>query len=427
VTIDEAVPPGGSAPVALFGGDPRTVLEFRGRFRAGLDRWVEVPFDVPPGIRRISVELGHDRYPRFGASVRNVVDLGIFGPGSDAAGFRGWSGGARRHFTLAATNATPGYLPGPIVPGRWRVVLGPVVLSPFGMAWWLRVELEHGEGRDEVAAPVPPALAVPGSGPGWYRGDLHLHSVHSDGDRDLDELAAAARTAGLHFIASTEHNTNSANRVWGTHELDGLLVIAGQEVTTWTFGYRDVDAIEVWNGAWNVDDEVSLRIWQALLRRGRRPVAVAGSDSHGTHQPVGSPQTVVNAASLTTPAIVAALRAGHAYPAGSAEVEVDLSASVRGPAPRVGPGGTLAVAPNGRVTVRATVAGAPRARLTLISAAGPVARTTVGPTGVGTVSWTTTGPGARFARIEVRRASGGNRPAGMLALTNPIWLVPTRP
>src|SRR5204862_113567 len=83
--------------------------------------------------------------------------------------------------------------------------------------------LEHGDDGGVVPAPAPPALAVPGAGPGWYRGDLHLHSVHSDGGRDLDELAAAARVAKLDFIVSTEHNTNSANRVWGAHEPDGLL------------------------------------------------------------------------------------------------------------------------------------------------------------------------------------------------------------
>ena len=35
----------------------------------------------------------------------------------NAAGFRGWSGGARRHFRLSHHWATPGYLAGPITPG----------------------------------------------------------------------------------------------------------------------------------------------------------------------------------------------------------------------------------------------------------------------------------------------------------------------
>ncbi len=69
----------------------------------------------------------------------------------------------------------------------------------------------------------------------------------------------------------------------------------------WEFGYRDVDAMEVWNGLWNVDDELSLRIWQQLLRQGRRITAVGGSDSHASSQPVGRPQTVVYAQGLATP------------------------------------------------------------------------------------------------------------------------------
>jgi predicted metal-dependent phosphoesterase TrpH len=127
-------------------------------------------------------------------------------------------------------------------------------------------------------------------------------------------MLAAAGAAGLDFIVSTEHNTSSANRSWAACRGTKLLVIAGEEVTTrhghwlavglppdgwvdwryaprddafagfaaqvradggvvvaahpavplpgsaWEFGYRDVDAIEVWNGKWNVDDEVSLRI-----------------------------------------------------------------------------------------------------------------------------------------------------------------------
>lgn len=51
----------------------------------------------------------------------NVVDIGIFDPSGrglgDTAGFRGWSGGARRHFRITRHWATPGYLAGPLAPG----------------------------------------------------------------------------------------------------------------------------------------------------------------------------------------------------------------------------------------------------------------------------------------------------------------------
>ena len=84
-----------------------------------------------------------------GGLIRNVLDLGVFGPAGhdlgNAAGFRGWSGGARDGFVISSTDATPGYLAGPIEPGLWAVAVGPVVLCPWGMGWQAHVTLERGE------------------------------------------------------------------------------------------------------------------------------------------------------------------------------------------------------------------------------------------------------------------------------------------
>ena len=82
-------------------------------------------------------------------------------------------------------------------------------------------------GGTVIAYPPPPV------GPaGSYRGDLHLHTVHSDGQRDPSELVTAAHASGLNFIVSTDHNTNAANRVWPVCRTGALLVIPGEEVTT---------------------------------------------------------------------------------------------------------------------------------------------------------------------------------------------------
>ena len=447
-------------------------LAFSGRFGFGIYRWAYLPFDVPPGVARISVATSHDDFSVAGVA-RNVLDLGIFGPAGydlgNAAGFRGWSGGARDHFEVSSTYATPGYLPGPIEPGVWAVALGPVVLSPWGMAWDVRVTLERGEtvaACEPVVAPLSPSV----SGARWFRGDLHLHTVHSDGERDPDELAAAARASGLDFIVSTEHNTNAANRVWPACRTGGLLVVPGEEVTTrhghwlavglsprawvdwrygpsdgvfprfaaqdrddgglvvaahpsvplpgsaWEFGFDHVDALEVWNGRWNLDDELSLRIWQRLLRQDRRVVAVGGSDSHGEHQPVGAPQTVVHADGLSTPAIVNGLRCGRSYLARSCDVALELTASSDGGA--AGPGQTLRVSPGGSATVTAVISGAPGTNVVLITAAGPVRQATVGPSA--RLQWELDAASARFVRLEVREAQ--RRPLGaMVALTNPVW------
>jgi hypothetical protein len=85
-------------------------------------RYQYVPIEVPPGATRLTVDLRYDR-----AGSANVVDLGLFEPGSlelGTAAFRGWSGGERAGVTLSPQWATPGYWPGPLPPGRWHVMLG---------------------------------------------------------------------------------------------------------------------------------------------------------------------------------------------------------------------------------------------------------------------------------------------------------------
>jgi hypothetical protein len=455
-------------------------LAFSGRFGFGMDRWAYLSFNVPAGVRRIRVATSHDHFAVCGVA-RNVLDLGIFGPAGhdlgNAAGFRGWSGGARDGFVISATDATPGYLAGPIDPGVWAVALGPVVVNPLGMTWQVRVTMERGEPAPETATVIafpPPTVGAAR----WYRGDLHLHTVHSDGQRNPDELVSAAHASALDFIASTDHNTSAANRAWPACRTGALLVIPGEEVTTrhghwlavglprhawvdwryaprdgvfprfaaevreaggvvvaahpavplpgsaWEFGFAHVDALEVWNGRWNVDDELSLRIWQRLLRQGRRVAAVGGSDSHGPHQPVGLPQTAVHASELSIPALIDGLRRGRSYIARSKAVAVELTASCPngGAGDVAGPGQTLRVPPETPVTVSAVISGAPGTNAALITAAGCAGRATVGPTARARLRWEINAASARFARLEVRDAAQG-RFGAMVALTNPVWLV----
>lgn len=451
-------------------------LSFEGRFPFGIDRWAYVPFDVPAGVHRIDVSTSHERLSLFGVA-RNVLDLGIFGPAGhdlgNAAGFRGWSGGARTGFSLSTREATPGYLAGPIDPGRWTLALGPVVLNPIGMSWQAEVTLHRGPQSVSAAnaARVPVAEVIRGKG--WYRGDLHVHTVHSDGCLPTGDVVAAARSAGLDFVVSTDHNTNSANREWAGGVTDGLLIVAGEEVTTrhghwlavglpphgwvdwryaprdgvfasyvadvqihgglvvvahpsvplpgsrWEFGYAGVDAVEVWNGKWNVDDEMSLRTWLRLMRSGHRITAVGSSDSHGPHQPIGRPHTVVYAEELSAPGLVDALRRGRCYLAESSDITVSLTCAVGDTA--AGSGEILVATEDDAVTIRGTVTGAPGTTVAIITDTGCIARAAIDGSAVGEVTWT--GPAAdfRFALIEVRHNSR-TRMRPMAALTNPVWI-----
>ncbi|HEY3478158.1 MAG TPA: twin-arginine translocation signal domain-containing protein, partial [Streptomyces sp.] len=165
------------------GGDrTRTVS---GHLPTGVADFVYLPVEVPRGVRRIAVSYGYDRPPVPAGTVGNACDIGIFdqkGVELGGRGFRGWSGGARTEFAISAQEATPGYLAGPVEEGTWYVVLGPYTVAPQGLDYTVTVTLSFGD-RGPTLRPSYPPERAPGRGRDWYRGDCHLHTVHSDGSR----------------------------------------------------------------------------------------------------------------------------------------------------------------------------------------------------------------------------------------------------
>jgi hypothetical protein len=452
-----------------------TDLRLRGTIHPGGPDWVYLPVEVPAGVAELAVRYRYDRPATPPGVPGNALDLGVF----DERGLRGWSGGARHGFAIGPSGATPGYLPGPVGQGTWQVVLGPYTVAPQGLRWEVEVRLRRGPpGPAFVPGPAPARAA--GRGRAWYRGDLHAHTVHSDGRRTLAELAADARAAGLDFLASTEHNTPSASLGWGAHAGPDLLVIDGREVTTrdghwlalgprpgavldwryraadgvldqvladlhgqgglavaahpfnpclgcaWRFGDRGLDAVEVWNGPWTPDDEAALGRWDRLLaasaRTGRFLPAVGGSDAHTREDRVGLPQNVVLADGLERGAVLGALAAGRCWLA--AEAAVDLRLEATAGAGRAGIGGRLEVPPDREVTVRLRVRGAAGCLARLCTDAGTVLEAPLGADDA-TVEWTTTAAASAWARAEVRRPeAAGAHPGAMVALTNPVLLGP---
>ncbi|WP_352431373.1 PHP domain-containing protein [Pyrinomonas sp.] len=211
--------------------------------RAADSRYVYLPFDVPTGTVAVTIELAYDR-----AGGANAIDLGLFdarfsGSPLDQRGFRGWSGGRRKRVTIAQDRATPSCLPGPIQAGTWRVILGLYRIALEGVEVTLRFTTEQKTSVSAATAPIAvarsddatvtllaprsassptngasamPAARAPqraslppsrGKSSGWFRGDLHLHTVHSDGDWAIEELVTRAQSTGLDFIAITDHNT----------------------------------------------------------------------------------------------------------------------------------------------------------------------------------------------------------------------------
>ena len=473
-------------PVLAADGRTRTTT-YSGTFTGvGTPDWHYLPVEVPAGVREIEVSYAYEKADTGLGFSANVIDIGIFDPSGhdlgDAAGFRGWSGGARDSFRISATRATPGYLAGPITPGTWHVALGPFAVVPPGVDYEVTVTLHLGRPGRRFR-PDPPPRRVPGTGPGWYRGDCHLHTVHSDGRHTQASLVALAQAAGLDFLGSTEHNTSSAHLTWGRHVPDGFLVIPGEEVTTraghwlalglppgtwidWRFRpeddqlatstervrgvggiavaahpfapgpgstwgfeptYSDLDVVEVWNGPWTLDDEGTVARWHAQLVAGTYVPIMGNSDSHHEDQAVGLPQTVVRASTLSTPAVVAGIRGGHSWIAESSAVDLTFEASL-GEA-TASCGDVLAAGPTDLVDVRLSVGSAPGCLAQVIGPAGPLAGLPTDSGGAAEVVVQV--PGATpFVRAEVRRLDGapvlnpleGVPGLAMVALTNPIRL-----
>jgi len=100
-----------------------------------------------------------------------------------------------------------------------RILLVCVALVAAGAA--LRSLLWH---PFEVRGPEPADSRRRASGV------LHVHSVHSDGIGDVDEIVAAAKRARLDFVIITDHNDFDVKPQ--ERYSDGVLVIVGTEIST---------------------------------------------------------------------------------------------------------------------------------------------------------------------------------------------------
>jgi hypothetical protein len=192
----------------------------------------DVPFEMPVGVVRMTVEFSYT-----GRDQKTALDLGL----RDPVRWRGWSGGDKSRYVVEEADATPSYLPGPLPPGTWNLVVAvPNIRATSTADFTAKVWF------DRADAPFPGFLTAPiNPNPGWYRGDLHMHTAHSDGacksakgvrvPCPVFKTLQAAQARHLDFIAVTDHNTTTHNN--SLRELapyfDNLLLIPGREITTY--------------------------------------------------------------------------------------------------------------------------------------------------------------------------------------------------
>jgi hypothetical protein len=75
------------------------------------------------------------------------------------------------------------------------------------------------------------AAQSPSTGLNWYRGNLHTHTINSDGDSPPYDVMAWYKRNGYQFLALTDHNTFTDPALFDTNQADNFLLIGAEEVT----------------------------------------------------------------------------------------------------------------------------------------------------------------------------------------------------
>jgi hypothetical protein len=439
--------------------------------------YIQLPFDVPAGMGEMRLALRYT--PARVNGVANLITLGLF----DAQGFRG---NAHRQppdprVLLTPAYASPGFIAGALTPGRWLALLAVhvVLADAVDCQYSLEVELLPAQGEPvQPLADWQPSAAVLGAGPRWFRGELHSHTIHSDGRHTPAELLELARQRGLDFLTISDHNTHSAFQALSQADAMGLLLIPAIELTTfyghalalgierwvdWRCGldgwrmedaaraihaagglfilahpkdigspfctgcrwdYDDfdlslADGVEIWNELWSTGGAKNpggLALWQEAQASQGRWLATAGTDFHAAEDwGPGSPSVYVYADELSVAGVLRGLRAGRVILSSGAWINLSL----------VGPDG------QGRGVGESLASGGGPLHLELEWAEVPdgahlLARSNQDVLEALPLS------GKGTLRLPLGAIEGGERfwlelyaPDGdLLALTNPVYLVP---
>lgn len=335
-------------------------------------------FTIPAGATRL--QIAFDYAPARVPGGTNALHLSLFDPQEfrGAGHRRGELREAGEHYLIALSEAaaTPGYTAGPLPAGAWSLVIDTHMILPDApLSYQIVIDTSDAPLDAPVVVESQPQPALQ-RGQGWYRGDLHGHTVHSDGAWQIADLLAAASAYELDFVTLSDHNTVSGLAAFHRLAPPNLLTIGGSELTTYAghalalgvrhwidwrvrpgersmpqiaaevhaaggifiiahpmsvgdpictgcdWRYADMlpgpaQLVEVWNGgewAGDSNNESALALWYSWLNQGHQVGATAGTDVHGP-PPVGVRPgfNVVYADSLSEAAILRAVAQRHLF------------------------------------------------------------------------------------------------------------------
>jgi hypothetical protein len=313
-----------------------------------------LPFTMPADTESFSLSYSYERHHESEIGLThgkfiarqevNIIDLGLIAPDGTQVGA---SGSDKLSIFVSETSATPGYHPHALTPGEWRIIVGAYKVAETGVQ--VRYELSF----------TPKRMRL-------LKGDLHTHTVASDGVLQVEELALHAQRNGLDYLGFTDHNQMIAS--YALPQLSGISLIPGVEWTHYqghanflgvdrpydgpflanTFeevqlrfntarsrgafisinhpcdpvcpflfdmNQLPFDCLEVWNGPMRGSNLQAIGLWHTLLLSGKKVPICGGSDYHRDSLLLfpGGPTTCIYAMSAGASDILEALRLGHAY------------------------------------------------------------------------------------------------------------------
>ncbi len=328
---------------------------------------IEHRFDVPDDATQIEILF---EYTLRHSQGKPQLSLSVFDP-EKARGAR--HNNIYQHAVFTNHTATPGFTAGKLVQGAWSVDIDTHRILPSQVVDYTITIDVNSDTLDQRPAVWPKGHTAP-RGAGWYRGDLHGHSLHSDGSWGIPEFVQFARQNGYDFVTLTDHNTVSGLPQWYSLSDDQILTMGGMELTTfyghclalgtqewqeWRIQdgramtdiakgildsgavfaishpmsegdpvcpgcrwlYEDMmpgiaTVVEIWNEpAWSESNEQALQLYYNWLNEGHRLVAISGSDIHGKPKNPTSriALNVVYAHELSEAAILDGIRRGQVY------------------------------------------------------------------------------------------------------------------
>ena len=311
-------------------------------------------FTLPHDVTQLDIQFEYS--PKKEGSTSNLLTVGLADPSADrGAAHRGQP---VQEVRITEQDATPGFIPGKLMAGTWQLLIDVHWINQDTVVnYTVKISITTTDNPQEAR---------------WYRGDLHAHTLHSDGHWNVDGLLEFARLHQLDFVTLTDHNTIAGLAEMDSKSSPDLLTMGGFELTTFhghalALGIRklidwrvtpqrtihqiksEIEAIgglfiiahpkapgdgyctgcrweywdlmpgtarlvEVWNEEWDSgsNNEAAVQLWYQWLNQGYHIYASVGTDIHGQRDKQFG-FTVAYAKTRSERAILDAVRQGHHY------------------------------------------------------------------------------------------------------------------